>query len=968
MFKKLFKVLSLTAMSSLFVSPFVLNNVTKVEDDFVNSQVKKASTDSTFYFEGFDSPNWCTSTETATSKGYDIEIEVDGDHSDLNGSSEDTEFYYVHFTNFEIGTTYKLDFITHKSSVSGCLSGYLLSTSVYDMTPNYSLLLTTFNNAGIKGIDGYKFQPQNEGYDDSDSFVFTAPSTDFDFVFQAEDINIGDIYKMSINVSVSANDTTAPDITASKYALSLPVGTSTRITKDYLLKQKIFSVIDETDGDITDRLVIESNNINYNTTGTYKVVCSWTDDGGNKATCTLNVVVGDFTKPTYSISNSTIYVEAPNTISNDDLLANVSFIDNYSSVTKSIVSNSYNQTTNLGTYQVSVRGTDTSGNYSTATFNVVVRDTIAPELHLTNQDSNEVVSGSYVCNGMFGIVENGSGIKTATLDGKSVSVSSNKTYSLPTGSSLSDGEHIFVVTDNANNSSSFTFYIDRTAPVISFTDNNLGSVESGAYVSGGTFNISESGSGIKSAILDGTLVTLSNNSFSLSSGLNEGSHTFVVKDNVGNSSSFVFTLDNNAPEVSGIVEGSVYKTASIFVEDSCSGVKSATIDGNAITLTDDKYSFNASNYSDGNHTLVVTDNVGRVTTINFVSDKTAPTISGVTNGSRYNSDLTLSISDSLSNIKEFYLNDTLVSVSSGKIYSLVLNGDNLVQGTNTISGLKDVLGNVISSSVSFIYDTISPEINGVTEIESGEYLTTDKVKSQFSATDNVDGSVAVKVVSSDIVDKVGTYTVVLSATDKTGNTKEISVSVIRLDVVAPVIFIQSSDELKIIRISDGTELTYENLLNIFMFLYADDLSEDSVVECLSDSLTANGTQKCAVRYMVTNRATGDVNLYKVDFESYIISQDLTDTDEPTNPIDPTEPTQPTEPSEDVTNGDDEEESNWFVRMFKAVGNFFKKIWNTIKSWFSSDDETKDSSNVEIVETSKSNKEEVESDNAKFVLE
>ena len=966
MFKRFLKVLSLTALSSVMLCSLSSNEL-KTESEAVvennDSIVKRAS--STFaYFDTIDTPNWCSTSETLTSTGVSVNLVVDSDW--LGGTDSDSSLVFVHFSYLVVGHEYNIvsPISSHEFNDGGFITGALIDGYV-NQACWYDVINSNVGDLYCDLTSGTECLFGNMGSSKNYNYTFSAKSSDITLVLQGTDLIGGDYQNIKIDMYDLDGDTLAPVVSTSQYTMSLPVGTSTRITKDYLLNQKIFSVIDETDGDITNRLVIESNNINYNTTGTYKVVCSWTDDGGNKATCTLNVVVGDFTKPTYSISNSTIYVEAPNTISNDDLLANVSFNDNYSSVTKSIVTNGYNQTTALGTYSVTIRGTDTSGNYSDATFNVVVRDITKPIV-------TGIVSDSWYKSGIITCSDSGSGIKSVTIDGKSISLS-NGSYTFDS-SNCSDGSHTLVVTDNANNSTTISFNVDNSLPYFDYEPD---------WVNSGDYGVYDDVSGLASiTINDIPYVINSDGSFAFDvANFSDGTYVVVATDKSGNSTSTTYKIDKTAPSISGLTSGSVINNATISFSDSSSGISGVTIDGKAVTLSNGKYTFNASNYSDGSHTLVVTDNALNKTSVSFISDKTAPVVSGVINGSRYNSDINLSISDTYSNIAEYYLNDSLVSVTSGKTYSCTLNASNLKQGTNIISGLKDSLGNTIASNITFVYDTISPEISGGQSIESGEYLTADKVKAQFTATDNVDGNVSIEVVSSDIVDKVGTYSVVLKATDKTGNSKQISVSVTRLDVVAPVIFIQSSDEVKIIRVSNGTELTYENLLNIFMYLYQD-VADVSEVQCLSDSFVASGTEARSVRYMATNRVTGEVNLYKLDFESYSLISDVTEPEEPENPSDVTEPEEPENPSDvtepeepenpsDVTKPDDSSDKEK-IGFWQKIGNWFKnifsKIWNTIKSWFSSDDETKDSSNVEIVETSKSNKEEVESDNAKFVLE
>lgn len=767
--KHLLKGLSMGALSSLLVTPLVLNGVSNsVQEEAVTQNVednyrsikRSAVSDDTYSLEY--ASTWANATYAKDND--DGKYWLHGSASEHSAEADSsTDLIRIAFkVKNGVDYTLKLSWgfynIEENSGITVC------------GVPNITGSSDTWSQAKLasKTKGGFQTEFFGDEMGDTEIYHFTGGSSGVYFLVINADLYDGFTFHLMTELTQDdVIDTQAPVVTASKYAISLPVNTSTRLTKEYLLNQKIFKVTDDTDGDITNNLIIKSGNINYDKTGTYPLVLSWTDKAGNESTLTFNVLIGDFEKPTYSIKQSTMYVECPSKLSEADLLNNVTFSDNYdSSISKTIVTNNYKQNTNCGTYSVTIRGTDTSDNYTDATFNVCVRDTISPT-------------------------------------------------------------------------------------------------------------------------------------------------------------------------ITGITNNQVIMSANVRVSDSGSGIKSVTIDDKSVILADGEFVFNASSYADGTHTLKATDNQGNGTIIKFISDKSAPTITGINSSTRLNKSVTITLADTYSNIVSFKLNGTLIEVNA-KAKEITLGADNLVQGTNKITELKDSLGNV-ASDLSFIYDTIAPvitpNVSGGGLIKSGEYITSEQVKAQFTATDEVDGKCSISIVSSTIEDKVGKYVVVLRSVDKTGNATEISVNVERLDVTAPVIFIKSSDDITIMKVASGTEITYKNLLNIFMYLYQDKINaQDCSVEVLSDGFVANGTESQVVRYMVTNNVTGDTTMYSLDYQSYVMASDDKKDDNKTDD----------DKKDDINkdnNKDDTKAENWFVRVFKGIGNFFKKIWNFVTGLFGGNKDT-----------------------------
>lgn len=142
-------------------------------------------------------------------------------------------------------------------------------------------------------------------------------------------------------------------------------------------------LIDDVDGDITDRIVVETDNYtpNKSVLGTHTVVFSGTDNAGNTATLEVYVRVVDITAPVISSpagNKGTIgYKETFNiTAITNQLVVS----DNYDSNLKALLKtdNYTPNKTKLGTYDLIYEATDNSGNTGTYTYKVQVIDNVKP--------------------------------------------------------------------------------------------------------------------------------------------------------------------------------------------------------------------------------------------------------------------------------------------------------------------------------------------------------------------------------------------------------------------------------------------------------------------------------------------------------------------------------------------------------------------------------------------------------------
>ncbi|MEI6237524.1 MAG: hypothetical protein WCP03_02915, partial [Candidatus Saccharibacteria bacterium] len=126
----------------------------------------------------------------------------------------------------------------------------------------------------------------------------------------------------------------------------------------------------------------------------------------------------------------------------------------------------------------------------------------------------------------------------------------------------------------------------------------------------------------------------------------EGEYRLTVTDMAGNVTISFFTIDETLPVISltGTMGQPGYYRSSVGITITEVNPYTNILErwnGSAwvgITYTDPVT-------AEGEYRLTVTDMAGNVTTVHFVIDKTAPVVSGITNGTYYNHNVTISFSD-----------------------------------------------------------------------------------------------------------------------------------------------------------------------------------------------------------------------------------------------------------------------------------------------------------------------------------
>ena len=148
--------------------------------------------------------------------------------------------------------------------------------------------------------------------------------------------------------------------------------------------KKLIKAVDEVDGDLTNRIVIESDSYSDNSykVGTYPIIFSVTDNSGNKATITINIQVVYTICPVIT-GSSTFTINISNPLTTEEILSHYTAEDNYvGNITSSIeiYENNYENAdkTKPGDYEITIYAKDSSYNSTFKTIYISLFDDIKP--------------------------------------------------------------------------------------------------------------------------------------------------------------------------------------------------------------------------------------------------------------------------------------------------------------------------------------------------------------------------------------------------------------------------------------------------------------------------------------------------------------------------------------------------------------------------------------------------------------
>jgi hypothetical protein len=311
-----------------------------------------------------------------------------------------------------------------------------------------------------------------------------------------------------------------------------------------------------------------------------------------------------------------------------------------------------------------------------------------------------------------------------------------------------EGVYELVVKDDAENITKIMFTIDKTAVEVQGVTANGYYQSARPAFSEGTATLNDK------PFTSGTLVA------------EEGIYELVVKDDAGNVTKVMFTIDKTAVEVQGVTADGYYQSAR------------PTFSEGTATLNDKPFTSGTVVSEEGVYELEVKDKAGNVTKITFTIDKTAVEVQGVTEAGTYPfAQPTFSEGEATLNGKPFTSGQAIATDGN---YTLIVT---------------DRAGN--QTVVQFTIDATPPALSGFT---SGK-VAYREVKPTFTeGTATLNGK---PFLSGTTIATAGKYT--LEITDEHGNKRSETFTIDRTSpVVSGVTHRQLTNKDLVIKFNEGT--------------------------------------------------------------------------------------------------------------------------------------------------------------------
>lgn len=432
-----------------------------------------------------------------------------------------------------------------------------------------------------------------------------------------------------------------------------------------------------------------------------------------------------------------------------------------------------------------------------------------PTIRVTSQLKNSYYQGEVVdVQGYVNDIDNGDivTVKYAIDGGEEMVIANNlrpngsekyfhTSFTIP--NNISNGQHFFQVwaADNCGNMSvPVTVYFnvnkDVTAPTGTHSINPTNWTNGDVTI---TLNTTDDMSGVKRIKKPDGSYTYSVSTIYVVPA--NGSYTFVLEDNVGNTRNYTVTINNidkTAPTGSLSHNPTQWVNTDVkihwSVADANSGVKQIKLpDGTIKTTATGDYTVS----QNGTYTFVVYDVAGNTLTLQETVtniDKTPPTGSLSHNPTDWVIDyvkIHWTASDSQSGFNRVVLPDGTSATNASGDFTVTDNG------TYTFT-LYDNVGNsrILTENINNI-DKIMPE--GVLSLQENR-LTDEKIKISWKAFDLQSGFSKILLPDSTFstnatgeftVSQMGDYSFVIY--DKVGNTRELSINVSNVDMINPIL-------------------------------------------------------------------------------------------------------------------------------------------------------------------------------------
>ncbi|PEQ95422.1 hypothetical protein CN481_04270 [Bacillus sp. AFS006103] len=338
----------------------------------------------------------------------------------------------------------------------------------------------------------------------------------------------------------------------------------------------------------------------------------------------------------------------------------------------------------------------------------------------------------------------------------------------------SEGNHSATITavDKAGNKAEQTIHyiVDNTVPAISFVFNDEG------FYTANTFKTYDPYYQIIDTNLDDSTIKASE--FKVTEKRHEVTVSASDKAKNFNSASASYTIDNTEPEVSISLEAGKYYTLAALAElgpyYSATDTNLAKVDASELGTIDGTYTA----------TVTATDKAGNLTTksVTYHVDNTAPEIeidaTKLTDGGFYNADYLKGISGDLYTVTD---HNPKTDSASALIFE---EGNHNYTVTAT-----DKAGNTTRKTISYTVDNTAPTVT-FTLTPEGYYQTAKLPGTYYNAADNNEGLI---VNADTFVKTEGIHTLVVTATDKAGNSITNSIKY-TVDNTAPVVSIEKPQQ------------------------------------------------------------------------------------------------------------------------------------------------------------------------------
>ncbi len=584
-------------------------------------------------------------------------------------------------------------------------------------------------------------------------------------------------------------------------------------------------------------LTVDASNVNVNKAGTYEVEFTVRDNAGNKTTKKLDITI-DAPAPTvtfsdkFNVINNGWSTTVPTIIEFD--------VKDYSNTgIKSVTYCKANSGNTINTNLTCVPNIDVKTTPRKVSFNAEVKNQALCVKVVDNNGKDTTTCSSETLNfgidatnpEISGITNNEVTNQAVNINVKEINLSSisitkdnlviTKNVDLTKINNklefTEEGNYIITATDQAGNTTTLNFIIDKTAPSI-VNEKNNGIID--------LYNKNHINLVITDSNLDRVVYTLNGGeektATPIINGSNkyqfgdvtrgEGDYVVTAYDKAGNSKTVSFTVDKTAPSIvneknNGVIDLYNKNHINLVITDSNLDRVVYTLNGGEektatpIINGSNKYQFGDVTRGEGNYVVTAYDKAGNSKTVSFTVDKTAPIINGVTNGGMYNTTPTITI---------YEINlDTVVITKNGNPYTKGI--DSIKYDGVYIITVTDKAGN--TTTVKFTIDKTKPEIinsenNGVINeynkkqinlLITDEYL--DKVEYTVNGGEvkivNPINAGSSKYQFGDNTRGEGRY--VVTAYDKAGNTTTVSFIV---DKTAPVITDSNSSSTINVMISD----------------------------------------------------------------------------------------------------------------------------------------------------------------------